>query len=155
GVGELGDLHTNPATYERAFNHIVSPSLVISTKFGAGDFFRFLSVNPSLLGGPQQRIVEFQARREFEGFTAFPHDLGALHAAALATIRSANPNVIGSWLWTQNGGPLRAGPMSLYPLHGFWLWIDANTYETARLTFEPERPRVDLVRAWVRHELTT
>ncbi len=155
GVGELGDLHTNPATYARAFDDIESPSLVISTKFQEGDFYRPLPINPTLLAGRQKRIIEFQARREFEGFAAFPNYTGALHARALNVLRKANANVVGTWIWTQNGGPLRAGPMSLYPRHGFWLWIDANAYVTSRLAVEAGRTSADLAREWVRRELTT
>lgn len=154
GVGELGDLHTNPATYHRVLGDIDSPSLIVSTKFQAGDFFRQLSLNPTLLTGRHRRIVEFQARREFEAFSAFPNYVAPLHADALHRIRAANPNVVGSWLWTQNGGPLRAGPMSLYPRHGFWLWIDANVYATSQLVRTPDRSMGDLTRSWVRQEVT-
>ena len=155
GVGELGDLHTNPATYRRALGDINSPSLVVSTKFPAGDFYRPLPINPTLLDGSHKRIVELQARPEFEGFAAFPNYEAAMHARALETIRAANPNVVGTWLWTQNGGPLRASPLSLYPLHGFWLWIDANTYTASRLAVDPDRPVAELTEEWVRRELTT
>jgi len=155
GVGELGDLHTNPATYRRALGDIVSPSLVISTKFPAGDFYRPLPINPTLLTGQHQRIIELQARPEFEGFAAFPNYEGALHARALETIRAANPNVVGTWVWTQNGGPLRASPLSLYPLQGFWLWIDANAFVASRLALDPHAPVAALTAEWVRRELTT
>jgi hypothetical protein len=155
GVGELGSLHTDEPTYSRALGGIRSPSLIISTKFPAGDFYLPLPVNPTLLTGEQPRIVEFQARREFEGFTAFPNFLGGLHGQALDLVRSANPKLVGTWIWTQNGGPLRAGPMSLYPLHGFWLWIDANTYVTSRLAAGDRGSAADLASEWVRRELTT
>ena len=61
-----------------------------------------------------RRIVEFQARREFEGFGALPNDLGRRPAQALRQFLAANPHVEGVWNWTQDGGPLRAGPMTLY-----------------------------------------
>jgi hypothetical protein len=73
GVGELGDLHTDPAEYQRAFSGVTSPNLIVSTKLQAGDFYRPLPINPTLLGGPERRIIELQARREFEGFGAFPN----------------------------------------------------------------------------------
>ncbi len=154
GVGELGKLHTDPAVYERALGDVTSPSLIVSTKIQAGDFFRHLPVNPTLLSGSHRRIVELQARREFEGFTAFPNFLGRRHGEALAAVRAANPNVLGTWLWTQSGGPLRAGPMSLYPLRGFWLWIDANVYAASRQAAEPDVTPAALAAGWVRRELS-
>ncbi len=150
GSGELGDLHTSPAKYAAALGELDSPSLIVSTKFVSGDFYSFQPANPTLRVGPQHRLVEFQARREYEGFGAFPNYLAPAHRAALATLRTANPRIIGSWLWTQEGGPLHAGPLSLYPLHGFWLWIDANVYATARLSRDPGANPATLAGEWAR-----
>jgi hypothetical protein len=150
GSGELGDLHTNPATYDAALGDIDSPSLVVSTKFVRGDFYSFLPVNPTLRSGRHRRLVELQARPEYEGFGAFPNYLAALHRTALSTLRGANSRIVGAWLWTQAGGPLHAGPMSLYPLHGFWLWIDANVYASARLVRDPGADPTALADDWAR-----
>ena len=57
--------------------------------------------------------MEFQSRREFEAFGALPNDLGELYQQALQRFLAANPHVEGVWTWTQDGGPLRAGPMTL------------------------------------------
>ena len=153
GPGELGGLHTDPAVYDAALGDVDSPSLIVSTKYLQGDFFGFLPTNPTLLRGSQRRIVEFQARREFEGFGAFPNDLGAEHRRALRQVLAGNPRVVGTWLWTQDGGPLRAGPRSLYPLHGFWHWIDANVFVTSRLAADPGADVGSLTRDWVRREI--
>ena len=66
-------------------------ALVVSTKFTAGDFFSYLPLNPTLAAGRHRRIVELQAKPEFEGFGAFPNFLGDEHARALRALRSANP----------------------------------------------------------------
>ena len=155
GVGEIGDLHTDPAVYARALDEINSSALVVATKVQAGDFFRGLPLNPTLLSGRQKRIVELQARREFEGFGAFPNYLAGLYGPALRQVRASNPEVAGTWVWTQNGGPLRAGPMSLYPLQGFWLWTDANVYASSQLALDPAQTPADLAAEWVRHQLTS
>ncbi|MDM7913760.1 MAG: hypothetical protein QUU85_00640, partial [Candidatus Eisenbacteria bacterium] len=148
GLGELGELHTDPAVYAAALDGIDSPNLVVSTKFTAGDFYSYLPLNPTLLAGRHRRIVEFQARREYEGFCAFPNYCGPLHQAALQEILRSNSRVEGTYLWTQDGGPLRAGPLSLYPRHGFWLWTDANVYATSRLALDPWRDLEAVTREW-------
>lgn len=150
GAGELGDLHTNPATYAAALGDMDSPSLIVSTKYGQGDFYGYLPANPTLRTGRQRRVIEFQARREYEGFGAFPNYTAPLQRAALAELLAANPRIEGSWLWTQEGGPLRAGPMSLYPRLGLWAWIDANAYSTARLALDPGADPAALATDWAR-----
>ena len=137
GTGRLGRLHVDPRIYETVLGGIDSPALIVSTKFTAGDFFSYLPLNRTLMGGGHRRLIEFQARPEFEGFGAFPNFLGEEHAHALRTLTRANPQIIGTYLWSQMGGPLRAGPRSLYPLHGFWLWTDANMFVTSRLALDP------------------
>ena len=46
------------------------------------------------------------------------------------------------------GGPLRAGPRSLYPIHGFWLWTDANVFVASRLALDRSADVRGLVRQW-------
>jgi hypothetical protein len=153
GPGPLGSLHTDPRTYDAVLADIDSESLIVSTKYLQGDFFSFLPLNPTLMHGRQRRIVEFQARREFEGFGAFPNYMAVTHGHALREIMARNPQVVGTWLWTQDGGPIRAGPLSLYPLHGFWQWIDANVYATSRLAADPQADIGAVTRDWVTREL--
>ncbi|MPY90394.1 MAG: hypothetical protein GEU99_21040 [Luteitalea sp.] len=148
GVGELGRLHVDPQVYQRVLGGIDSPALIVSTKFTAGDFFSYLPLNPTLASGRHRRLVELQARPEFEGFGAFPNFLGEEHAQALRSLVGANPRIVGTYLWPQFGGPLRAGPRSLYPLHGFWLWTDANVFVASRLALAPDADANGLVRQW-------
>ncbi len=155
GVGPLGHLHDDPAVYERVLGDIDSPSLVVSTKFVAGDYFGFLPLNPTLATGPQKRLVEFQARREYEGFGALANFLARPHGQALRTLRAENPNIVGSYLWTQEGGPLRAGPLSLYGVTGFSTWTDANVFATSRLMQDPDATPRELARAWVARTISS
>ncbi|WP_405282456.1 hypothetical protein V3331_09780 [Gaopeijia maritima] len=154
GVGGLGDLHNRPDAYLASLEGVHSPALVVSTKYTQGDYFGFLPLNPTLFVGEQQRIVEFQARREFEGFGAFANDLAPLHGTALRQLRERTPHLVGISLWTQEGGPLRAGPMSLYPLSGYWRWIDANVHATLQLALNPEASPDSLHARWVRETLS-
>ena len=148
GVGEIGDLHTNPETYEEVLGDINSPNLIVSTKYCMGDFYSYHPFNPTFKAGNHLRMVEFQARREFEGFCAFPNYLGPLHQQALK-YAIENSNLTAMWIWTQGGGPLRASPMTLYPFYGFWLYIDANVYVTAKLAWNPDLNLTALTEGWI------
>ncbi|NTW35554.1 MAG: hypothetical protein HGB17_05405, partial [Syntrophobacteraceae bacterium] len=61
-----------------------------------------------------------------------------------------NQRIEGAWVWTNGGGPLRAGPLSLYPFSGFWQLVDANVYATARLLERPDSDPFAVTRDWVR-----
>ncbi|WP_145978713.1 hypothetical protein [Granulicoccus phenolivorans] len=144
GVGDIGDMHTNPATYQRLLGDFQRDNLVVSTKFVSGDFDSWLPLNPTLRVGQQRRLIEMQGRREFETFSAVPDDMGPAHQQALRELGAANPHIDGLWLWTQDGGPWRAGPMSLYLKDGNWKLYDHNVYTAARLAWDPD---TDLGRA--------
>ncbi|MEV4664184.1 hypothetical protein AB0J85_19800 [Micromonospora echinofusca] len=148
GVGAVGDLHTNPESYERVLGGLDDPHLIVSTKYTLGDFYSHLPLNTTLLGGGHRRIVEFQARREFEAFGSLPNDLGPLHRLALRAFLAANPHVEGVWNWTQDGGPLRAGPMSLHLRAGFWQLYDLNTYAVGRLAWDPHADPAQVTADW-------
>src|SRR5262245_14516204 len=83
GVGTFGRLHTDPAVYDAVLDDIQSDALIVSTKFTAGDFFSYLPLNPTLAHGRHRRLVEFQAKAEFEGFNAFTDFLWGGHAREL------------------------------------------------------------------------
>lgn len=150
GVGKIGDMHTQTETYQQLLGQIDSDHLVVSTKFVEGDFYSWLPLNSTLLAGAHRRIIEFQAKREFEGFGAIPNYLGSLHQGAIQAILSTNPKVEGAWVWTQYGGPLRAGPMIIYPFYGFNVINDLNVYALARLLQHPGTPVDTITAEWIR-----
>lgn len=149
GVGDIGDMHTNPQTYEKILGGLPDDNLVVVTKFTMGDFYSWLPLNPTLEQGDQRRIVEFQSRREFEAFSSFPNYLSGDHQIALQDFEQANPNIVGVWVWTQDGGPWRAGPMSLYLKSGFWQLYDLDVYATGRLAWDRDANLTDVNRAWI------
>ncbi|MES2591562.1 MAG: hypothetical protein V4608_06735 [Bacteroidota bacterium] len=151
GVGEMGDMHTNPETYHRVLDTINSNNLVVSTKYCSGDFYSWLPFNPTLSQGKHRRITEFQCRREFEGLNAFPNYLAPLHQQALQLFATNNNHFDGFWLWSQEGGPLRAGPLSLYPFKGFNVITDANVYATAKLAENPFADLRQITNEWVQY----
>ncbi|MET0974426.1 MAG: hypothetical protein ABWX82_01995 [Leifsonia sp.] len=150
GVGAVGDMHTDPASYAEVLDGIDSPALIVSTKYTLGDFYSYLPLNTTLDSGSQRRIVEFQSRREFEDFGALPNDLGTLYQTALAHFIAANPNVEGIWTWTQDGGPWRAGPMTLELKAGFWQLYELNTELAVRLARDPGLDPAALTSDWIR-----
>ena len=155
GVGAVGDMHTNPESYDEVLAGVDSPRLVVSTKYSLGDFYSWLPLNETLEQGTQRRIVEMQSRREFESFGTVPNDLGVLHQLALRRFLAANPHVEGVWTWTQDGGPWRAGPRSLLLTTGFWQLYDLNTEVAGRLARDPDADPAELTADWVRRWLST
>ena len=154
GVGQLGRLHVDPRVYDAVLGDIDSPALIVSTKFTAGDFFSYLPLNPTLATGRHRRIVEFQAKPEFEGFGAFPDFLGDEHARALARA-SVRQSTTSSARTSCRSSADRFAPdlALLYPLHGFWLWTDANVFVASRLAVDPEADVSELARQWARGEI--
>lgn len=151
GVGAVGDMHTDRASYDAVLDGIDSPALIVSTKYTLGDFYGWLPLNDTLLHGEHPRIVEFQARREFENNGAFPNDLGAEYRWALQTLLAGNDRIEGIWSWTQDGGPWRAGPMILYGKSGFWQLADLNSRHAVELARDPERDPALITAGWA-HE---
>lgn len=150
GVGAVGDMHTSSESYEAVLGGLDSPALIVSTKYTLGDFYTWLPLNDTLAQGEQRRIVEFQSRREFENFGAFPNDLGTQYQWALQQLLADNDRIEGIWVWTQDGGPWRAGPMSLYLKAGFWQLYELNTQLAAALAQNPEADVAGVTAAWAR-----
>lgn len=150
GVGAVGDMHTNAESYQAVLGGIDSPRLIVSTKYTLGDFYTWLPLNDTLAQGEQRRIVELQSRREFENYGAFPNDLGPEYQWALQQLLAANENIEGVWAWTQDGGPWRAGPMSLYLKSGFWQLYELNTKLAAAVALDPDADVAEVTAGWAR-----
>ncbi|GAB1510198.1 hypothetical protein JCM33774_22400 [Actinophytocola sp. KF-1] len=150
GIGAVGELHTSRDAYLAVLGDLHDDRLIVSTKYSLGDFYSHLPLNDTLLVGDHRRVVEFQSRREFEGFGALPNDLGVLHRRALRTFLAGNPHVEGVWTWAQGGGPLLAGPRTLTPRTGFWQLYDLNTYVTGRLAWDPDLDPAEATADWAR-----
>ncbi len=155
GVGAVGDMHTDPTSYDEVLDGIDSSHLVVSTKYTLGDFYSHLPLNDTLETGDQRRIVELQSRREFESYGALPNDLGNVYQQAIQHFLTANPHVEGVWTWTQDGGPWRAGPMTLELTSGFWQLYELNTVLGARLARDPDADPAEITDDWVRRWFST
>lgn len=154
GIGDVGDMHTDPESYAAVLDGLDSPNLIVSTKFTLGDYYSWLPLNETLATGEQRRIVEFQSRREFEAFGSFPNDLGPEFQWAMQTLLAENPRIEGIWTWTQDGGPWRAGPMSLYLKAGFWQLYEQNTMVAAAIARDPDADVAQVTADWARRYLS-
>jgi hypothetical protein len=103
GAFSVGDLMWNPATYDAVFSGLTSSALIVSHKYGTTDFFRYLGLNPLIFRGTQRKLVEFQARREYEGFGEFPSFAGDYYERMRQKLTQCE-NLAGIMVWCQTGG---------------------------------------------------
>lgn len=130
GAYRIGDLMWNRDTFDRIFRNLDSPALILSMKYGESDFFRYLPLNPHFFRSRHRKLVELQARREYEGCGEFPSFIGGDYAAYRDQLRQA-PNIEGIMVWCQTGGwtPFRR----LSYLDPEALWNEINTEVTLYL----------------------
>ncbi len=103
GAHRIGDLIWNRHTFERTFEDIESPWFVISMKPGETDFFRYLPLNRHFFRGDHLKMIELQARREYEGFGEFPSFIGWEYERYMRELAGC-PHLAGAWIWCQTGG---------------------------------------------------
>lgn len=130
GAYQIGDLIWNEQTFHAVFESIDSPALVISMKYGESDFFRYLPLNRLFFVSDHQKIVEFQARREYEGFGAYPSFIGWDSEQYLNQLKHAN-NVVGASVWCQTGGWGKLRQLTF--LRNSSPWVELNTFVLAKL----------------------
>lgn len=130
GAYPIGDLMWHRETFRRVFEGIDSPALIISMKYGESDFFRYLPLNRNFFRTRIPKIVELQARREYEGCGEYPSFVGWEYERYTRELRQAE-NLVGCMVWCQTGGwvPFRR----LAFLDKEALWIDLNTFTTLRV----------------------
>lgn len=143
GAFPIGDLNWNPATWDAVFAGLESEALVVSLKYGEADFFRYLDVNPLFFHGPQRKLIEFQARREYEGMGEFPSFTGWMHAQHRDALRAGGAKMAGCSV-------VQAGGWSTWSQLGFVeagsLWSELNLFTTLRI-WQGESPD-DAIRAY-------
>ena len=130
GANPIGDLAFSSDRYQQVFGQINSPSLVVSLKYGETDFFRYLRVNPLFFESDHKKIVEFQARREYEGFGAYPSFIGWDAEQHLRELQAAT-NLVGMSVWAQTGGWGKRRQLTF--IRDSSVWVELNAYALARL----------------------
>ena len=137
GIGDVGDMHTDPASYQAVLGGIDSPALIVSTKYTLGDFYSWLPLNETL-----ERAISAGSSSSRAGASSRTSARSRTTSAASTSGRcrrcsTSNPNIEGIWTWTQDGGPWRAGPMILYLKAGFWQLYELDTAGRRRARARP------------------
>lgn len=130
GAHLIGDLIWHRGRLTQALAGIASPALVISMKYGESDFFRYLPLNRHFFRLKLPTIVEFQARREYEGAGEYPSFVGWDVEQYARELREA-PNLLGFSVWCQTGG--WHGFRRLAFLQPEAVWIELNAIAIARI----------------------
>ncbi len=130
GAYRVGDLIWNRDTLRDIFDGISSPWLTLSMKHGESDFFRHLPVSVQFHRGALPRIVEFQARREYEGAGEYPSFIGPEVERIREELRHV-PTMAGAMVWCQTGGWIRFRRLTFLDPEGVWNAI--NTWVAVRV----------------------
>ncbi len=130
GAYRIGDLIWNDKTEHAAFAGIDSPAFIVSRKFGGADFFRYLPLSDRFITSSHDQIIELQARREYEGFGAFPAYVGRQYEKFRDQL-SQCPTLRGICVWCQTGGWSHFDRLTF--LDGSSPWNELNTVAAYRL----------------------
>ncbi|MBM4148601.1 MAG: hypothetical protein FJ224_06115 [Lentisphaerae bacterium] len=149
GAHPIGDLIWNRNTFDAVFGGFDSTNLVLSMKYGETDFFRYLPLNQLFFRSNHRKIVELQARREYEGFGEFPSFVGWDYEDFARQLAVA-PNMAGAWIWCQTGG--WSGFRRRTFLEPGGAWNEINTFVSLRIVRDGISAD-DAVRSWARERL--
>ena len=131
GAHRIGDLIWHRSRFLDAFSGIESSALIISMKYGESDFFRFLPLNTNFFRSDHAKIIELQARREYEGCGEFPAFIGSDCERYARELESAK-NVVGISVWCQTGGWVPFRRLAFLD-GGEGIWTEANAAVALRV----------------------
>ena len=126
GAHRVGDLIWHEATLADTLKDVVSPNFIVSMKHGESDFFRYLPLNRAFFRMPQKKIIEMQARREYEGAGEYPSFIGR-DCERFARELTAAENMVGMSVWCQTGGWHRFRRLAFLEEKNRDVWIRLNT----------------------------
>lgn len=132
GAHRIGDLIWHRRTLAKALQGIDSPRFIVSMKYGESDFFRYLPLNRAFFRISQPKIIELQARREYEGAGEYPSFIGWDCERMAAELGRAE-NVVGMSVWCQTGGWHRFRRLAFLEEDGSDIWIRLNTLAALRI----------------------
>ncbi|MDX1679634.1 MAG: hypothetical protein R3242_02785 [Akkermansiaceae bacterium] len=139
GAHPIGDLMWHRGTLRRTLEGIDSERFIVSMKHGESDFFRYLPLNKALFRTPQRKLIEFQARREYEGAGQYPSFTGwdcERYAKELQGVK----NLAGVSVWCQTGGWHRFSRRAFLEKDGRDIWIRFNTASVISVFKHREAP---------------
>ncbi len=126
GAHRIGDLIWHQGTLAQTLKGITSPNFIVSMKPGESDFFRYLPLNRAFFRVPHKKIIEMQARREYEGAGEYPSFIGR-DCERFARELAAAENMVGISVWCQTGGWHRFGRLTFLEDGNRDFWIRLNT----------------------------
>lgn len=124
GAHRIGDLIWHRGRLSQALAGIDSARFILSMKPSESDFFRHLPLNRAFFRYPGPKILELQARREYEGAGEFPSWVGP-DCENMRDELAAAQNMRGISVWCQTGGWHRFKRLTL--LDEDALWGEVNT----------------------------
>ena len=126
GAHRIGDLIWHSGTLADTFKGIDSPNFIVSMKHGESDFFRYLPLNRAFFRLPHKKIIEMQARREYEGAGEYPSFIGR-DCEHFARELTGATNMVGMSVWCQTGGWHRFRRLAFLEAGNRDVWIRLNT----------------------------
>ena len=132
GAHRIGDLIWHRGTLAAALEGIDSPAFILSMKYGESDFFRYLPLNQAFFRTPHRKIIELQARREYEGAGEFPSFIG-WDCERYAKELGSEANLAGISVWCQTGGWHRFRRLAFLEDDGRDFWLRLNTTVALRV----------------------
>lgn len=126
GAHRIGDLIWHRGRLSETLKGIDSPNFILSMKPGESDFFRHLPLNRAFFRHAGPKILELQARREYEGAGEFPSYLG-FDAEKLRDELSGVENLLGISVWAQTGGWHHFKRLTFLDSNAFWTELNAKT----------------------------
>lgn len=139
GAHPIGDLMWHRGTLRRTLKGLDSPRLIVSMKHGESDFFRYLPLNRALFRIPQRKLIEFQARREYEGAGEYPSFIGWDCEAYARELKSVD-KLAGVSVWCQTGGWHRFKRRAFLEEDQRDIWIRFNTASVISVFKHGEAP---------------
>ena len=126
GAHRIGDLIWHSGTLAQTLKGVDSPNFIVSMKHGESDFFRYLPLNRAFFRVPHKKIIEMQARREYEGAGEYPSFIGR-DCERFARELVAAENMVGMSVWCQTGGWHRFRRLAFLEEGNRDVWIRLNT----------------------------
>ena len=132
GAHPIGDLIWHRGTLAGTLEGLDSPNLIVSMKHGESDFFRYLPLNRAFFRVKQRKLLELQARREYEGAGEYPSFLG-WDCVRFARELAGTDGLAGVSVWCQTGGWHRFRRLAYLDAGGRDIWIRLNTRAVIRV----------------------
>ena len=130
GAYRVGDLIWHRGTIARVLRGIDSPCFILSMKYGESDFFRYLPLNKHFYRVKVRKIIELQARREYEGCGEYPSFIGWDYHEYARQLEKVD-TMIGISVWCQTGGWVPFKRLTYLQPEG--IWNELNSHVTLKL----------------------